>query len=122
MRRAQNGQKSGPLTGPLRRRLRRPRAPLFLARPSYRRRRLRDAARLLPVFAVLFVILPLLWTPPGSTLRDTAGDVVYFFGIWVAMILCAAAFAPGLSASADQDDETEDDTGYDAGPVSRDEV
>lgn len=35
--------------------------PLFLARADYRRRRLRDAARLLPVVGALLMLLPLLW-------------------------------------------------------------
>ena len=91
---------------------RRPQRPLFLARPSYRRRRLRDAARLLPVFGLLFLVLPLLWSAPGAGPRDTGGDVVYLFAIWALLVAFAAAFAPGLSASADQD-APEDDTAGD---------
>ncbi len=87
----------------------RPAKPLFLARPSYRRRRLRDAARLLPVFAILFLILPLLWQAPTAGPRATGGDVIYFFGIWVLLIGVAATFAPGLSASAEQDATQDDD-------------
>ncbi len=87
----------------------RPAKPLFLPRPSYRRRRLRDAARLLPVFAILFLTLPLLWQAPGAGPRDTGADVIYFFGIWVLLILVAASFAPGLSASAEQDAAQDDD-------------
>jgi hypothetical protein len=81
--------------------------PLFLARSMYRRRRLRDAARLLPVFATLFLILPILWSPPDTTARQTSGDVIYFFGLWLVLVLVAAAFAPGLSAEDPQQDGAE---------------
>lgn len=83
--------------------------PLFLARPSYRRRRLRDAARLLPVFGILFLILPLLWSAPGDGPRDTGGDLIYFFGVWVLLVAMAAGFAPGLSAGSEQDAAEDDD-------------
>ena len=36
--------------------------PVFLARASYRQRRLRDAARLLPMVAGVLMMLPLLWS------------------------------------------------------------
>lgn len=84
----------------------RPKSPLFLARALYRRRRLRDAARLLPVFGAFFLILPLMWAPDDSG-RLTSGDVIYFFGLWVLLILVAAALAPGLQAG-DQAGEEED--------------
>jgi hypothetical protein len=82
--------------------MRRPRRPMFLARIPYRRRRLRDAARLLPVFGAFLLILPVLWSPPGEGpdqgQRSMSGDVVYFFVIWGLLVLVTAAFAPGLSA------------------------
>ena len=84
--------------------MRRPRRPLFLARAPYRRRRLRDAARLLPVLGVLLLLLPLLWTPEARvSLRS--GDVAYFFLVWLGLIALAAAFAPGLRAGEDSDEE-----------------
>ncbi|NJM82660.1 MAG: hypothetical protein HC844_09265 [Tabrizicola sp.] len=71
--------------------------PLFLDPRRYRRTRLRDAARLLPIFAAVMLILPLLWAAPGETSRRTSGDVIYFFVLWLLVIAIAAAFAPGLS-------------------------
>lgn len=71
-----------------------PGGPLFLARAVYRRRRLRDAARLLPVVGLLLMLLPALG-------RDTAGDVrdgIYLFVLWALLIAAAAVLAPGLSA------------------------
>ena len=76
--------------------MKRRKRPLFLARAPYRQRRLRDAARLLPVFGLFLLILPLLWMPASRT-SLTSGDVIYFFGAWLVMILLAAAFAPGLN-------------------------
>lgn len=84
----------------------RPKPQVFLARASYRRRRLRDAARLLPVVGVLLLLLPMLWVPEAE-LRLTSGDVLYFFGVWLILIGAAAGFAPGL-AKGDGVSEEED--------------
>ncbi|WP_054004776.1 hypothetical protein [Cypionkella psychrotolerans] len=73
--------------------MRRPRAPLFLARAVYRQRRLRDAARLLPLVGFFLLMLPLMWS-------DTAGaghTAVYVFGVWALLIGLAAYVAPGLA-------------------------
>lgn len=86
--------------------MRRPRRPLFLARAPYRRRRLRDAARLLPVLGLFLLLLPLLWTPEARV-SLTAGDVIYFFAVWLILIALAAAFAPGLRGG-DSGGEDED--------------
>ncbi len=72
-----------------------PGVPLFLARAVYRRRRLRDAARLLPVLGLLLMLLPALG-------RDSSGDVrdaIYLFVLWALLIAAAAVLAPGLSAT-----------------------
>lgn len=69
---------------------------LFLARAPYRRRRLRDAARLLPILGLVLLLLPLFWTEDPLT-GLTSGDVIYFFGVWSFLIAVAAAFAPALS-------------------------
>lgn len=84
--------------------MRRPKQPLFLARAPYRQRRLRDAARLLPVLGIFLLLLPLLWTP-DSRMALRSGDVVYFFGVWLVLIGLAAGFAPGLRGGAGPDDE-----------------
>jgi hypothetical protein len=86
--------------------MRKPKRPLFLARAPYRRRRLRDAARMLPILGLFLLLLPLLWTPAGR-MALTASDVIYFFTVWLGLILLAAAFAPGLRGG-DSRDEDED--------------
>ncbi|MFO1204043.1 MAG: hypothetical protein U1E58_15535 [Tabrizicola sp.] len=84
--------------------MRRPKRPLFLARAPYRRRRLRDAARLLPVLGAFLLLLPLLWTP-DSRMSLRSSDVIYFFSVWLVLIGLAAAFGPGLRGGDGTDDE-----------------
>jgi hypothetical protein len=84
----------------------RPGSPLFLARASYRRRRLRDAARLLPIVGTFLLLLPILWMPDGM-INLTAVDIIYFFAVWLGLILVAAAFSRGLRVG-DRSEEEED--------------
>ncbi|MEM9765875.1 MAG: hypothetical protein AAF968_25845 [Pseudomonadota bacterium] len=79
-----------------------PKGPVFLQRPRYRRRRLQDAARLLPVLGGVLVMIPLIWQREGEAAMSTVGAFVYIFGVWVAMIVLAALIAPRL-ANQDQD-------------------
>lgn len=83
--------------------MRRPRGHLFLERRSYRRRRLGDAARMLPLFGLVLILLPLFWDP-GTTgaPRVTAWDGVYLFCIWAGLIAAAAVLARGLTAPTDE--------------------
>jgi hypothetical protein len=88
----------------------RPKRPLFLAPASYRRRRLSDAARLLPILGIILFFLPLMWTDTLE-LQLTPGHLIYFFGVWLVLVIIAAAFAPGLRSgdgSADGTDKDED--------------
>ncbi len=70
-------------------------APLFLARESYRYRRLTDAARVLPFLGLLLFFLPLMWPAPA-----TAAGLVYLFSVWFFLILCAAWLAARLGRGA----------------------
>ncbi|MCX7289038.1 MAG: hypothetical protein NTW20_16220 [Rhodobacterales bacterium] len=78
--------------------------PVFLGRASYRRRRLRDAARLLPVLGILLLLLPLFWTE-ARLVRHASGDMIYFFLVWLLLIGAAAGLAPGLSGGSGPEDE-----------------
>ena len=88
--------------------MRGPRQPLFVARRTYRRRRLMDAARLLPVFGAFLFLLPILWEPAVSDTRDTAPDGIYLFLVWALLIVSARLLAPGL-ARTPEDGAREDD-------------
>lgn len=81
-----------------------PREPLFLARGSYRRRRLMDAARILPVTAVILFLVPVLW--PRSTL--TSGGWVYLFAIWLLLIVGALLLGRKLQQSGDAEDSEQE--------------
>ena len=74
--------------------MRRPSAPLFLARDVYRKRRLRDAARLVPILGMFLLILPVFWSHKAQT---AGADWVYVLAIWAGLIGLAALLAPGLS-------------------------
>ncbi|MFV0493337.1 MAG: hypothetical protein ACK5M4_16110 [Pseudorhodobacter sp.] len=75
--------------------------PTFVARRSYRRRRLRDAARLLPVLGAFLMWLPMLWGQEGTDQRVTGGDLIYIFAVWAALVLCAAILSRRLIGEAD---------------------
>lgn len=63
------------------------REPLFLEQQSYRRRRIMDFARLLPVLGLFAFMLPLLGGEDG--ISRTAANLVYFFLAWFLLILMA---------------------------------
>ncbi|MEL6915533.1 MAG: hypothetical protein AAFP13_13625 [Pseudomonadota bacterium] len=70
--------------------------PVFLERASYRRRRIADAARVLPVFGGGLVMVPLIWAREGEGAVTTVDAFLYIFGIWALMIGLAAFMAPLL--------------------------
>lgn len=78
--------------------------PLFLRPASYRRRRRRDAARLLPVVGLFLILLPVLWAPQDTFRRDTAPDGIYLFVVWAVLIGLAMGISRSLSAPGDVDD------------------
>ena len=85
--------------------MRRPKAPLFLKRGSYRKRRLRDGARMLPVLGLFLFMLPILWGPGTTAQADTASDGIYIFAVWFGLVLVAAVMAPGLGEEAAEEPE-----------------
>ena len=97
-----------------------PAPPLFLARPTYRRRRLGDAARLLPVVGAILFFLPILWQPAATPARDTGPGAVYLFTAWALLIVAALVLAfwlarsegePGRRAARAKDDNGDDREG-----------
>ena len=79
----------------------RPGKSVFLARRSYRRRRLRDAAQLLPVLGVVLWMIPLLWPRGAETGQLNSTALLYIFGVWIGLILMALI----LSLALGGDDE-----------------
>ena len=86
-----------------------PRAPLFLERETYRRRRIMDGARILPVAGFVLILLPVLWTrggdsgTPTGAATGTAAEAVYLFALWLVLILVAALLARPLRAAIRRD-------------------
>jgi hypothetical protein len=77
------------------------RAPLFVERQTYRRRRLLDAARILPVAGMVALLLPVLWSQSGQT--STANEALYLFGLWFLLILAARLLSRPLREEVERD-------------------
>lgn len=81
---------------------------LFLAPAPYRRRRLIDAARLLPVFAAFLVIVPpILHTGDGA--GGTGAALIYLFGLWALVLLAAGVIARAMARLSPDDIDTHDE-------------
>ena len=80
--------------------MRTPRQPLFLARQSYRRRRLVDATRLLPVLGGGLMLLPLLWQGGAAPVRTSVVGL-YLFAVWFALIAATALLGRWLAPEPD---------------------
>ena len=80
---------------------------LFLARSLYRKRRLSDAAKLLPIFGAVLLLLPLLWVHQSAPERSsTATNWLYLFIVWSFLILAAACLAKSLNKFEDGNDQS----------------
>lgn len=86
--------------------MRKPQKPMFLARQSYRRRRLIDAARLLPIFGLVLMMVPLLWMTPGT--GSLAWRGLYLFAIWAGLVAISAFLARRLAALPESDPTSKD--------------
>lgn len=70
-----------------------PGRPVFLERATYRRRRLIDAIRLIPVLGGLLWAVPVLWGL-GETPSSVA--LLYIFGVWLGLVIGAALLSRAL--------------------------
>lgn len=87
------------MSGPGRRDDRPP--PLFVERHTYRRRRLMDAGRALPVLGLVLWFLPLLWLN-GSEPVPASRALVYLFGVWILLPLAALVLNRAIGRQADE--------------------
>ncbi|MBK1636549.1 hypothetical protein [Rhodovulum adriaticum] len=72
------------------------RAPAFPDPEGYRRRRLMDLARLLPLLGLCLFLLPVLDADDGLG----AGLLIYLFAAWFGLIATAALLARRLCAAS----------------------
>lgn len=71
----------------------RPPEPMFVERQSYRRRRIGDAAKLLPFLGGVLVLMPVLWAEGART----AEGILYLFPVWAGLIVIVALLSRRLS-------------------------
>jgi len=79
------------------------RVSVFLARRSYRRRRMADAARLLPLAGGILFCVPLLWKAADGGAR-TVGAMIYVFALWVLLVVVSALVSRHLRNGEDERD------------------
>lgn len=84
-----------------------PQKTVFVARETYRQRRTMDAARLLPLFGILALMLPLFWSETVTAERGTSRGVIYLFSIWIVLIFCAAFLSRRLRNVLPKEDKAE---------------
>ncbi|WP_370044711.1 MULTISPECIES: hypothetical protein [Salipiger] len=73
---------------------------MFLERQSYRRRRVIDAARVLPFIGMLLWVIPLLWREDGAVAVRSSSAILYLFGVWILLVAGAAVLSAKLAAQA----------------------
>lgn len=73
----------------------------FVARDTYRRRRMIDAAGLLPLLGAFLFLLPLLWVGALGGAPRTSHVMLYLFAVWALLVLLSALVSRGLGAGGD---------------------
>jgi hypothetical protein len=82
---------------------------VFLERLGYRRRRMADAARLLPIFGAVLWVMPLLVWGNADQSVGPARVLLYIFGVWFLLIGIAAIIAPQLRITEDGNEARDPD-------------
>ncbi|MCY3984609.1 MAG: hypothetical protein OXD29_05265 [Roseovarius sp.] len=62
-------------------------------RRAYRRRRMADASRLMPLFGAALFGMPLLW---GGETVPTTKVMVYVFAVWIALVVLSGLISRSL--------------------------
>lgn len=94
------------------------RMPLYLARASYRQRRLRDVVRVLPIVAFVAWILPVM----SGLVPATSAVGLYIFAGWIVLILASVLVTSSLRPDTNSPataDEIPDKTGTTNKPKGR---
>lgn len=92
--------------------------PLYLARASYRQRRLRDVVRVLPIVAFVAWILPVM----SGLVPATSAVGLYIFAGWIVLIVASALVTASLRPDTNSPagaDEIPDKTASQTKPKGR---
>ena len=65
-----------------------PRPGVFLEKRSYRRRRVVDGLRIMPILGAWLFLVPVLW-PAGEGAPFMSRVLIYVFGAWMLLILAS---------------------------------
>ncbi len=78
----------------------------FLERQSYRRRRLIDTIRMLPVIGAVLWAVPLLWRRTQNGGEVTTSDaIIYLFCVWLLLVVAGGWLARTLKRSDAEETE-----------------
>lgn len=83
--------------------MRGPRSSVFLERQTYRRRRLIDWIKILPLIGLVLWLVPLLWPVEGEARVSSAGAIIYLFAVWFVLVVGKAVSARALRDAGDMD-------------------
>ena len=78
--------------------------PVFHERRTYRRRRLMEAARLVPLLGLFLCVLPLIWPQTGDARIPSSAALIYIFAVWAAIIVLNLVLARALKSSVDEEE------------------
>lgn len=81
--------------------------PVFVARRTYHGRRMADAARLLPIFGAVLLVIPLLWRNPEAP-AGTVAVMLYIFVVWTFLIGTAAILSRRIPRDEVEVEQAED--------------
>ncbi|MEM7723012.1 MAG: hypothetical protein AAF376_11615 [Pseudomonadota bacterium] len=98
---------------------------LFLERRTYRRNRLQDAARLLPILGVVLIFAPVFIRDSEAVTAGSDGTgleqwIVYYFVIWIGLIALTAVVSRALTRT--EEAESEGDIGAGGGTEPGDQA
>jgi len=77
-----------------------PRSSVFLERQTYRRRRLIDWIKILPIVGLVLWLVPLLWQTEGEDRVSSGSAIIYIFAIWFLLVIAKAISATALKRAA----------------------
>lgn len=80
---------------------------VFHEKRTYRKRRLMDAAKVMPVLAIFLWCVPLIWPQSGDGAVTSATALVYIFGAWTGLIILTWILSLALRHTMDEGSDAE---------------